>query len=160
MSDSHGDVRRTIQAIEQIKKYAPIHVFHCGDIGTQQVITELEAGFLDPEVPVTCVLGNCDGWQGHLTASLPHVHIEPRVACVKVEGKSIAVTHGHEMSLFEDVCMCGNYDYVFTGHTHVRSDDRLDDTRVINPGALHRTPEPSCAVLNLDTDTLEYLFLA
>lgn len=160
MSDSHGDIPRTIRAIEAIRKYEPVHVFHCGDICSQQVITELEAGFAEPEVPVTCVLGNCDSWSAGLSPDMSFLRIEPHLAKVEIAGRKIAVVHGHEMDLFEQVCMSGEFAYVLTGHTHVRSDDQFNDTRVINPGALHRSPEPSCAVLNIMTDELKYLFLS
>jgi hypothetical protein len=39
----------------------------------------------------------------------------------------------------------------------VRRDERVGKTRLINPGALHRTPQRSVAVLDTATDGLHFL---
>jgi predicted phosphodiesterase len=52
------------------------------------------------------------------------------------------------------------HDYLLHGHTHVRRDERVGKTRVINPGALHRAAEKTVALLDLAADRLEYLRIA
>ncbi len=160
MSDTHGDVKRTARAIDALKKFHPMHIIHCGDIGSSSVITELATGFADPTIPVTCVLGNVDGWNDDLMSYWPHVQIQGRFAKLELVGKNIAVVHGDDFNRFQSAIIRQEFDYVFTGHTHVRSDEREGRTRVINPGALHRASEPGCAVLDLETDTLTYLSVA
>jgi len=157
MSDTHGDVKRTIKAIAAMKAYQPSHVFHCGDIGSSGVLTELAAGFMDPEIPVTCVLGNVDNWNDDLMSTWPHVRIDGRFARIEIDGKHIAVVHGDDIHRLLGAINSGTYDYIFTGHTHERSDYRDGKTRVINPGALHRSREPGCAVLDLTTGKLTYI---
>ena len=156
MSDTHGDVKRTAKAIAALKQYKPDHVIHCGDIGSDAVLTELAAGFADPEVPVTCVLGNVDGYTDLFSPSA-HVQVVGRFATLTIDGKKIAVAHGDDARRLIGAIQSGDYDYVFTGHTHERSDEHEGRTRVINPGALHRSREPGCAVLDLVTDQLTYL---
>ena len=51
------------------------------------------------------------------------------------------------------------YTYLFTGHTHQADDRRQGRTRLINPGAVHRSATPSLAVLDLATDALEHMAL-
>lgn len=157
LSDTHGDVKRTVRAIEALKKHRPAHIIHCGDIGSDAVLTELAAGFADPEVPVTCVLGNVDGYGDDLLSPAHHVQVAGRFATLDLDGKRIAVVHGDDFRRLIGSIQGGLYDYVFTGHTHERADEREGNTRVINPGALHRTWQPGCAVLDLATDTLTYL---
>lgn len=159
MSDSHGDVKRTVKAIEAMTPFAPAHIVHCGDIGSQSVLIELATGFANPEIPVTCVLGNVDNWVDDLMSYWPHVQIVGRFARLEIADKTIAVVHGDDFNRLRGAIEGHAYDYVFTGHTHERSDEREGHTRIINPGALHRSREPSCAVLNLATDELEYLFV-
>jgi len=157
MSDSHGDVKRTVKAIAAIKPYAPVHIIHCGDIGSQSVLIELATGFLEPPIPITCVLGNVDMWEKDLTTPWPHVQVCGRFTRLELGGKLIAVIHGdNERQLFEAV-RSQTFDYIFTGHTHERADDVEGKTRIINPGALHRSREPGCAILNLTTGDLTYL---
>jgi len=157
LSDSHGDVKRTIKAIKALKPHTPGHIIHCGDIGSQSVLIELATGFLDPVVPVTCVLGNVDMWESDLDTPWPHVRICGRFARLELDHNKIAVIHGdNERQLFETV-QSQEFDYIFTGHTHEQADIVEGKTRIINPGALHRSREPSCAVLNLATGDLTYL---
>lgn len=157
MSDTHGDVKRTAKAIAALKAFHPEHIIHCGDIGSGSVLTELAAGFSDPDIPVTCVLGNVDNYNDDLMSTWSHVRIAGRFAALELDGKKIAVVHGDDVRRLFAAVQEGTNDYVFTGHTHERSDDREGRTRVINPGALHRSREPGCAVLDLATDTLTYL---
>jgi predicted phosphodiesterase len=50
-----------------------------------------------------------------------------------------------------------SFDYLLHGHTHVKRDERVGRTRVINPGALHRAREKTVAVLDTATDMLTFL---
>jgi uncharacterized protein len=160
LSDSHGNLARTRAAIAALKPYAPVQVIHCGDIGTNAVLDELAAGFAEPEVPVICVLGNVDSWEGNLFSPVPFVRIEGRLAQLELGGKKIAVIHGDESIRLRSLISSQEFDYIFTGHTHARSDELQGRTRIINPGALHRAAQPGCAVLDLAQGTLTYLDLS
>ncbi|RLS46748.1 MAG: metallophosphoesterase, partial [Planctomycetota bacterium] len=51
-------------------------------------------------------------------------------------------------------------DYLLHGHTHVCRDERHGATRIINPGALHRASEFTVALLDTDSDELQFLVVA
>ncbi|HMO51731.1 MAG TPA: metallophosphoesterase family protein [Kiritimatiellia bacterium] len=157
LSDTHGDVRRTAKAIALLKAHQPEHILHCGDLGSFDVLAELAAGFMEPRIPVTCVLGNVDNGNDDLMSPWPHVRIEGRFARLTLGGKRIALIHGDDFLRLRQACESGDYDMVCTGHTHQREDSRHGQTRIINPGALHRTREPGCAVLDLATGALTFL---
>ena len=129
LSDTHGNVRRTLRAIAALKPFAPVHIIHCGDIGSQAVLDELAAGFADPPVPITCVLGNVDEWEQALSAPLPHLKIRGGFADVEIDGRRIAVTHGHRALSLDEAIASQRYDYVFTGHTNQRADELDRRTR-------------------------------
>jgi len=74
---------------------------------------------------------------------------------VNLNGKSIAVLHGHE-SGFRDAVRGGAYDYLMHGHTHERRDERINGMRIVNPGALHRARIKTVATLDTETDTLTF----
>jgi len=157
ISDTHSNVKRTARAVRALKSHQIAEVIHCGDIGNSLVLTELAAGFSDPDIPVTCVLGNVDGWDDDLYSPVHHIQIAGRFAAMELAGRKIAVLHGDDTGRLNACIHSGEYDYIFTGHTHVRADELYGNTRVINPGAIHRSPEPGCAVLDLKTGQLLFL---
>lgn len=159
LSDSHGNTLRTAAALKAMKAWSPVHILHCGDIGTQAVLDVLAAASSDPVVPVTCVLGNVDSWEGDLFAPLPHITIAGRFAHLEIGGRTLGVIHGDDIRQLASLIAGGTYDYIFTGHTHERADETRGRTRIINPGALQRTAEPGCAVLDLTTGRLDYVNL-
>ena len=71
-------------------------------------------------------------------------------------GKRIAVVHGH---LHTDVrrVVAARPDYLLFGHSHVPTDEREGALRRINPGALHRAEKYTVALLDLETDALEFV---
>jgi putative phosphoesterase len=79
ISDTHGLLRP-----EVFDAFAEVdHILHAGDIGSLELLAELEA-----LAPVTAVYGNTDGFE--LRNRLP------RVARVELDGFDIAVTHGDQ----------------------------------------------------------------
>jgi len=79
ISDTHGLLRP-----EVFDAFAEVdHIVHAGDIGSLDLLAELEA-----LAPVTAVYGNTDGFD--LRNRLP------RVARVELDGFDIVVTHGDQ----------------------------------------------------------------
>ena len=48
----------------------------------------------------------------------------------------IAVTHGTSDLVVDALVDCGDYDYVFHGHTHAHGVEARDGTVRVNPGGL------------------------
>ena len=159
MSDTHGNVARTATAALLLKMHGVETVFHCGDLGSEQVLIELAGAFGDAGIPVHAVLGNVDLWSPEIAEFPPHTGVQVHGSRyeAEVDGERLAVLHGHESRRLEAAVTSGDYDYVLTGHTHRREVRREGPTRVINPGAVHRTLEPSIAVLNTKTDDLRFI---
>ena len=79
ISDTHGLLRP-----EVFDAFAEVdHILHAGDIGSLDLLAELEA-----LAPVTAVYGNTDGFD--LRNRLP------RVARVELDGFDVVVTHGDQ----------------------------------------------------------------
>ncbi len=158
ISDTHGNHLRTATAAGMLFTHDVSAVFHCGDIGNEAVLLELIAIFALPQIPVYCVYGNCD-YPPDFAQSPANTSVQlcDRFVEVELGGKLIAMTHGDDPARLRAAIQSDKYNYVFTGHTHRRDDVRYGNTRVINPGAVHRAPEPSVAVLDLNTDTLLYI---
>jgi putative phosphoesterase len=154
MSDSHGRVQRVREARDLLTSAGAEALFHCGDLGGLEVLDEL----------VGCrayfVWGNMDVPQLAWRAYVKSVGLAWPTAPLAVElaGRRIAVCHGHERA-FRATIESQDYDYVFYGHTHEPSDERVGRTRLINPGALHRARARTCALVDLAGDEVRFLAL-
>lgn len=156
LSDTHGDAARTKRAAQLLRDAGSEVICHCGDIGSQRVLIELAEAF-PPEsgVPVHAVAGNVD-YDDYVPL---HLHFHGRFADLSLGGKRIALIHGDDSARLRQTLFSQRYDYIFTGHTHVREDRRDGHTRIINPGAIYRAPVPGCAILDTESGALRYLDL-
>jgi putative phosphoesterase len=158
LSDTHNDKEMTERALEVFRQRGIRTLFHCGDVAAADLVS-LFRGF-----EVTFVRGNMDrryvkALQQAIGAQ-SDMHWLSTGGEVTLEGKRIAVTHGDHERVFEDL-LFSEPDYLLTGHTHRRRDERVGLTRIINPGALGGTQHESRSVgiLDLATDRLEVVTL-
>lgn len=158
LSDTHGQVDLALSAAREFIFRGVDAVLHCGDIGSDMVLTEMATIFQTMEIPVYAVLGNCDdvkSW-GFYPEDIG-VKILGRFGELELAGKKIAILHSDDEHAFDRVADADQYDYLLTGHSHVRHDRRKKNTRLINPGSAGRGMHPSCAVLNLIDGGLEFV---
>src|SRR5262249_37298075 len=79
-----------------------------------------------------------------------------RGGLITLADRRLAVTHGdldRELRRLE----AQEPHYLLTGHTHRAADRRRGSIRWINPGALHRAPTWTVALLDLESDALSML---
>ena len=156
LSDTHDRVDAMAAGVALLRDHGAEFFIHCGDVGAERVLDYL-AG-----LPSAFVFGNTD-WD---RAALARYAASIGVAChgtladLALAGKRIAVTHGDDFKLKQRLLADQQHDYLLQGHTHVRADQRVGRTRVINPGALHRAKEKTVAVLDTATDTLQFLVVS
>lgn len=151
LSDSHGRAERTVRALTLLDEKGAAAFVHCGDIGGEDVLIALAGR------NVWFVWGNCDYTDASMnryvrSLGLPLPNAVP--LRIDLDGNGIAVFHGHEREI--DRFDATQFDYVLHGHTHVRRDERIGQTRFINPGALHRAAEHTVATLDLSSDSLAF----
>jgi len=161
LSDSHGHTPRTVQAVRRLCEKGATVILHCGDVGTEEVLTAMAAETAGKVDAVYAVLGNVDRYDPAL-ARYPEdggILVRPRTHDLTLDGHRLAITHGDDTNLLVDLLHQGTYRYVFSGHTHVPHDERVGATRWINPGAIYRAQQPGFALLDLDTDGLLFLAL-
>ncbi len=132
-------------------------VIHCGDVGSDMVLTEMAELLQALDIPIYAVLGNCDLQQklGGF-AENSGINLMGRVAHLTLASRKIAVLHSDDEAHFEALVQSNTYDYVFFGHSHTRRDEQIEKTRIINPGAAGRGMHPSCAVVNLIDDDVTF----
>lgn len=152
LSDTHGRVEAARAGVALLRERGATMLIHLGDVGSEAVLDELVG------IESHLVFGNCDFDDESMKryAELLGITVHHPLGTLDVEGRRLAFTHGHIQHLLEFALRQGA-DYVLHGHTHVRRDERVDATRVINPGALHRASPLSVALLDPARDTLEFL---
>lgn len=156
ISDTHDDLARTRQAIAQLCAAGAEALIHCGDLSSPPIIAECAA------LPFWFVFGNhdCDS-----VPALQSAAVEHGATCLglrgtlELAGRRIAVVHGHLTTDIERV-IADKPDYFLFGHTHAPSDEVIDGTRRINPGALCRAERFTAALLDLASGTLQFVEVA
>lgn len=153
VSDTHGSVPNTLQAVTLLARYKPEAVIHCGDLVSGSVIP------LFSEWPTHFVFGNCDADTASLRLAIQEAGqtCHGRFGEIELGGRRIAFLHSDDASRFHDTIHSGDYDLVCYGHTHEPEWHQVGKTIVLNPGALHRANPHTFAVVNLITMEIEHI---
>lgn len=136
IADTHGLVRPEVfGAFEGVNQ-----ILHAGDVGGRAVLKELEA-----IAPLRAVYGNVD---------MPGDPNLEQALHVTVDGRTIHVSHGHELGSPTPSKLLTRYDadVVVYGHTHRALIERTGDRLVVNPGAAgprRFDVQPSVAILDV-----------
>lgn len=145
VSDSHGHVGYTLEAIRMLESLEVERVIHCGDIGSPEIVGLFHCW------PTHFVFGNVDRPAGPLRAAIA----EARQTChevfgeLELDGKRVAFLHGDDVVRLSQTIATGQWQLVCHGHTHVARKERQGETLVLNPGALYRATPHSIAYVEL-----------
>jgi putative phosphoesterase len=150
LSDTHDRADWMAAGIRTLHTAGADHFIHCGDIGGPGCI-DLLAG-----LPAAFVFGNTDFDRPGLARYAASIDVPcyGSFAHLELDGKTIAVLHGDDYRLKQRLLSAQEHDYLLQGHTHVRADERIGRTRIINPGALHRAAVKTVVTLDLGTGKL------
>lgn len=152
ISDTHDQVARTRAAVHRLADSGARALIHCGDITIPDVVYELAP------LPSHFVFGNCDFDLAELRAAIEAIDgiCLEKGGLIELGGRRLAVTHGDSHRELAELT-ARRPDYLFSGHTHQALDVLRDDTRFINPGALHRASRWTVGLLDLASGRLEQL---
>ncbi len=145
VSDTHGQIAFTRQAISMLESCEVEQVIHCGDIGSVEIVRQFAAW------PTHFVFGNVDDNREELRQAMAGARYVCHERCGKLElgGRRIAFLHGDDMRLLNELVASEDYDLVCHGHTHVARHQMHGPTHVLNPGALYRAAFHSLALVEL-----------
>jgi hypothetical protein len=154
LSDTHDNLPMVERAVARLNGLSPDLVLHAGDYVAPFVIPRL-AGLTCPCIGV---FGNNDGDRGLLAAKAREsgrVEIHGCFTARFADGRSIALTHGHESGDLEEIAGAGIFDVLVHGHSHRPSVTTKGKTLVVNPGEVcgYLTGRGTVAVL--DTKRME-----
>jgi len=147
VSDTHGHSENALRAVRMLESLAVEQVIHCGDIGSE-AIPPLFAAW-----PTHFVFGNVDYNEVDLRAAVRRAKLKchDRFGELELAGRKIAFLHSDDESRFRGTIQSGSYDLVCYGHTHVAKAERINNTPVLNPGALYRARRHTIAIVDLAT---------
>lgn len=152
LSDTHDRDAAMKAAIELLVGERAEFFIHCGDVGSERILDHL-AG-----LRAAFVWGNND----YDRLELQRYARKLGIAChgafgdLELGGKRFALLHGDDSRLRQRILDEQQHDYLLSGHTHVRLDQRVGRTRCINPGALHRAAQKTVATLDTENDQLRF----
>ena len=145
VSDTHGHVPFTRDAVRMLEQLEVELVIHCGDVGSAEIVSLFSAW------PTHFVLGNVDvddsQWDAVIEAAGQKCH--GRFGSLEAGGVGIAFLHGDDERRFREALDGGEWDMILYGHTHVARQSRVGRTLVLNPGAIYRANPRSIAVVEL-----------
>lgn len=155
ISDTHDDQITLEKALEVLRGKEVTQILHCGDVCGPGMIGALE-GF-----DVWIAQGNMDR-QPSLAVTVNATLGRSRLAWfhrLTLDGYSVAMLHGDNEEVLRTTIACGKYAYALHGHTHLRRNQKVGRTRVINPGALggSRSNEHTFCTLDLATGETSFL---
>lgn len=152
ISDTHEQIKEIEKAVDIFKNRKVDFVVHCGDLISIRPLKYFEG------LKMIIVHGNNNCDQEHYdeyTSKFGWEKITPTKEFA-YEGKKFFVYHGQDTLILDEAIKSQKYDYILTGHTHKKRDERVEKTRIINPGSLFGV-ENSIATLDIKKDELEFI---
>jgi putative phosphoesterase len=153
LSDTHDRLTAMVAGMNILQQAGAEFFIHCGDVGSEQIFDQL-AG-----TKSVFVWGNND-WDrkdlGRYAMSLEIQNGESFVE-LQLDGKLAAVTHGDDVKIVRRVLDEQRHDYLFVGHSHIKTDKQFGKVRLINPGALHRANPKTVAVLDTESGLVRFI---
>ncbi len=146
VSDTHGHVPFTLEAVRLLEAFAVDRVIHCGDIGSPEIPALFQAW------PTDFVFGNVDTEErelGEAVARTAGHTCHGRFGELELAGCRVAFLHGDDTRLLRTSVRDGGWDLVCYGHTHQAAWEQIGTTRVLNPGAVFRARPRSITLLSL-----------
>jgi len=156
-SDVHDNLDNLQQAIEIFKARGVEALIFCGDFCSPIPSRAMAAAFAGD---IYCVFGNGDGDRFLISnaahSQFPNLKLHGEHAELEFEGVKVAVTHYPFYA--QALARTGDYQAVFSGHTHERHEERFGECLWVNPGeVLGWKGQPSCVIYNTETNSAEFV---
>jgi hypothetical protein len=147
VSDTHGHVPNTLDAIRMLEVFDIEAVIHCGDIGSFEIPELFERW------PTHYVFGNVDRDEPVLRLAIEDAghRCHDRFGELELAARKLAFLHGDDQKRLTATVDLGEFDLVCYGHTHKPDERRVGRTLLLNPGAIYRANPHSVAVVDLAT---------
>ena len=158
-SDIHDNLDNLQKALAVFKSRNVDSLIFCGDF-CSPIPSRVVGGEFDCDVHV--VFGNGDGDRFAISniakTQYPNLKLHGEYAELEFDGVKVAVTHYPFYA--QALARTGDYQAVFSGHTHEQTEERFGDCLWLNPGeVLGWKGSPTCAIYNTETNSAEIIAL-
>lgn len=155
IADSHDNLPKIDAAVAKLNDLAVELVLHAGDYCSPFAALR----FQGLKSKMIGVFGNNDAERELLKTkfeSLGH-EVRSRFVSLEVDKMRIAVLHGDEENLIEDLIRSQSYDLIISGHTHSLSKLQKDRTMCLNPGEIcgYLSGRATIAIFETSSRTIE-----
>ena len=157
-SDVHDNIDNLRKLLAMFAKRGVKTLIFCGDFCSPIPVREMGAF----EGKVFCVFGNGDGDRFTMLkvtqTDSTNVILHGEYADLSFDGVRVAVTHYPFYA--EALARTGDYQAVFSGHTHALHEERIGDCLWLNPGeVMGWQGRATCALYDTATNTAEIIEL-
>ena len=155
-SDVHDNLSNLDRVLDTFSRRSIDTLIFCGDF-CSPIPARVIGGY---DGDVHCVFGNGDGDRFAISRwtaeNAPRMRLHGEHAELRIDGSRIAVTH---YPLYgQALARTGDYQAVFSGHTHKRHEERFGECLWLNPGeVLGFMGAPTCAVYDTTIEKAEYV---
>jgi putative phosphoesterase len=154
-SDVHDNLGNLRQVLALFTERGVATLIYCGDFCSPIPSRVMGASFAGD---IHVVFGNGDGDRFAISnvanSQYQNLKLHGEHAELELGGRKIAVTHYPFYA--KALARTGDYDAVFSGHTHQRHQERIGDCLWLNPGEiLGWQGTPTCAIYNTETNQAE-----
>jgi len=158
-SDVHDNLENLHKALSVFKARGAEALIFCGDF-CSPIPSRVMGGEFDGDIHV--VFGNGDGDPFMISnianTQYPNLKLHGQHAELELGGVKIAVTHYPFYA--QALARTGDYQAVFSGHTHVQHEERFGDCLWLNPGEiLGWKGKATCAIYDTTTNSAEIIML-
>ncbi len=156
LSDSHDHMSNITKTIDFFITEGVEKIIHCGDYVAPFVVRAMKA-LESTNIEAVGVFGNNDGERGGLHKILGKtLKIFGEFHEMELNGHRIAIYHGTDARILQNIIHSQDYALVLTGHTHEVKIEKYQKTLIINPGEAcgYLSGTPTCAVIDLSTKIL------
>lgn len=159
VSDTHDNLTNFKKAVSWIKKEKIKVILHCGDICAPTTLREILKDFSGD---FHLVFGNINGDRFRITKmayqEFKNLKLWGELGELEIDGKRIAFVHLPEFA--RGLAHTQKYDLVFYGHDHKPWEEKIEKTRLVNPGNLAGLfYKATFAVYDTKTEKLELKIL-
>ncbi len=159
-SDVHDNIDNLQRALKIFNELSVSVLVFCGDFCSAIPVQVVGKGF---EGDIHIVFGNNDGDRFQMSAiaqsQFPNLKLHDEYAVLELGGAKIAVTHYPFYA--QALARTGDYQAVFSGHTHEQAMEYIGDCLWLSPGeVLGWVGNPTIAIYDSETNTAKIVGLS
>lgn len=155
-SDTHDHLENIKKAVDLFISNKVAKIIHCGDYCAPFIVRAMES-LKYQNMEILGVFGNNDGERDGLRKILGEIlTIHGEFHELECDNHKIAVYHGTDNRILQNIIKSQSYDLILTGHTHQLKIEKNGRTLIVNPGETcgYLTKNATCAIVDLQTKIL------